>query len=165
MMVTTLNAADVEKMVQPLYFRFEEDFVRDSIRCIPMIVRFKLDATGIKLKLGQWSKFSGMERNSLATLTCDSPEETDAYRSYLKKLILLRTGQEATLLPIDENPAWADMDYILPEMLEQVAQLGRMLYPEQWQALSVLQRFALVKLCRPGHENRNFPIALKEFGL
>ncbi|NVN38861.1 nitrate reductase associated protein, partial [Komagataeibacter swingsii] len=29
--------------------------------------------------------------------------------------------------------------------------------------LSVLQRFALLKLTRPGHENQNFEPALREF--
>jgi hypothetical protein len=35
----------------------------------------------------------------------------------------------------------------------------------QWKDLNVLQRFALLKLTRPGHENKNFPKAMKEFGL
>jgi hypothetical protein len=29
----------VIESVMPEYFRFEEDFVEDNIRCIPMIVR------------------------------------------------------------------------------------------------------------------------------
>ncbi|WP_353849846.1 nitrate reductase associated protein, partial [Hydrotalea sp.] len=29
------------------YFQFEEDFVEENVRCIPMIVRFKMDAVGI----------------------------------------------------------------------------------------------------------------------
>jgi hypothetical protein len=32
-------------------------------------------------------------------------------------------------------------------------------------ALNELQRFALVKLSHPGHEHRNLPRALAEFGL
>ena len=36
---------------------------------------------------------------------------------------------------------------------------------EQWSALNPLQRFALIKLSRPSHENRNFLPALKEFNL
>jgi hypothetical protein len=36
---------------------------------------------------------------------------------------------------------------------------------DQWKSLSALQRFALLKLYRPGHENKNFKKALKEFGL
>jgi hypothetical protein len=34
-----------------------------------------------------------------------------------------------------------------------------------WQQLNELQRFALVKLSHPGHEHRNLPAALREFGL
>ncbi len=34
---------------------------------------------------------------------------------------------------------------------------------EQWQKLPPSQRFALIKLSRPGHENLNFYPALKEF--
>jgi hypothetical protein len=34
-----------------------------------------------------------------------------------------------------------------------------------WQHLNELQRFALVKLSHPGHEHRNLPAALREFGL
>jgi len=50
--------------------------------------------------------------------------------------------------------------------LQQQAQLiGSEISIGQWRNLYLLQRFALLKLCRPGHENRNFPIAMKEFGL
>ncbi|MEM6714613.1 MAG: nitrate reductase associated protein, partial [Cyanobacteria bacterium P01_C01_bin.147] len=35
----------------------------------------------------------------------------------------------------------------------------------QWADLSPLARFALCKLSRPGHENRNFLSALYEFNL
>jgi len=36
---------------------------------------------------------------------------------------------------------------------------------EDWARLDELQRFALVKLSHPGHEHRNLPRALQEFGL
>ena len=39
------------------YFLFEEDFIEKNVRCIPMIVRYKLDTVGIKLQLSQWSRF------------------------------------------------------------------------------------------------------------
>jgi hypothetical protein len=35
----------------------------------------------------------------------------------------------------------------------------------QWRELTNLQRFALIKLSRPGHESKNFIKALKEFGI
>ena len=57
------------------YFQFEKDFMEDGIRCIPMMVRFKLDACGIKLKLKEWSKFSPDEKNMLCEMDCDKPIE------------------------------------------------------------------------------------------
>ncbi len=48
------------------YFRFEEDFVEDGVCRIPMTVRFKLDACGIKLKLEHWTRFTPKERGRLA---------------------------------------------------------------------------------------------------
>ncbi|MGL4882951.1 MAG: nitrate reductase associated protein, partial [Waterburya sp.] len=35
----------------------------------------------------------------------------------------------------------------------------------QWLHLSAAQRFALIKLSRPSHENKNFLPALQEFGI
>ncbi|RYZ55838.1 MAG: hypothetical protein EOP49_01985 [Sphingobacteriales bacterium] len=52
------------------HFKFEEDFMEDGIRCIPMIVRFKLDLAGIKLKLAEWCRFSVDERATLTGLPC-----------------------------------------------------------------------------------------------
>ena len=57
------------------YFNFEEDFVEKNIRCIPMIVRFKMDKAGIKLKLAEWSKFNAGERIELAVKPCRHENE------------------------------------------------------------------------------------------
>ena len=56
-------------------FDFETDFMENNIRCIPMIVRFKLDAIGIKLKLAEWSRFTVEERTRLTEKSCITPEE------------------------------------------------------------------------------------------
>ena len=54
------------------YFNFEEDFVEENVRCIPMIVRFKMDKAGIKLKLAEWSKFKTEEKIELAVKNCNT---------------------------------------------------------------------------------------------
>ena len=146
------------------YFRFESDFVEQHLRCIPMIVRFKLDACGVKLKLAEWSRFQEKERKILATMPCSSQEEIDQYRSFLKLLILTRTGNAASLCQIEEFPAWADTTQVLPSLSAIAIDTGFSISLSQWTALNNLQRFALIKLCRPGHENANFPRAMKEFG-
>lgn len=146
-------------------FFFEADFVEDNIRCIPMIVRFKLDLAGIKLKLAEWSRFEAEERKQLSVLPCVSKEEKDEYKNYLQFLVRWRTGNEASILSIDADPLWLKHDIVPDVIITQAAQFGWTLTPDQWNRLSYLQRFALIKLSKPGHENRNFPRAFTEFGL
>ena len=148
-----------------VFFEFEEDFVVDNIRCIPMMVRFKLDACGIKLKLSEWSKMAIEERNTLVEMPCSATADILQYRNYLRQLVVKRTGNEATDLPAEKNPAWANMDGLSAMLSEKLQEFNWYISLRQWRALSNLQRFVLVKLCRPGHENENFPKAFKEFGL
>ncbi len=153
----------IKTMIQ--YFKFDEDFVAENIRCIPMIARFKLDACGIKLKLKEWSIMNEEERENLSEYACDTVDEIRSYRQYVKTLILYRTGEEAQDIEVEKEPAWAN-DNKVPELVQQkLSSLNFHLEPGKWEQLSVLQRFVLVKLSRPSHENRNFPIAMKEFGL
>jgi len=147
------------------YFRFEEDFMEDNIRCIPMIVRYKLDAIGIKLKLKEWSKMTYDERTFLAEHPVESDSDIKEYKQHLEKLILEHTGGEATLLAMDVNPAWHNTSKLPDEVNEKLNELELALSIAQWRDLTTLQRFVLLKLSRPGHENRNFPIAMREFGL
>lgn len=147
------------------YFDFEEDFVEENIRCIPMIVRFKLDKAGIKLKLAEWAKLNTEEKLQLALMPFDSNEEIRNYREWLTERIRLRTGNEATALPVEEHPAWQNRHRIPDELAAECRKRGKTITEDQWRSLTDLQRFALLKLSRPGHENRNLPIALKEFGI
>ncbi|MEO6720564.1 MAG: nitrate reductase associated protein [Ferruginibacter sp.] len=147
------------------HFKFEEDFVEDNVRCIPMIVRFKLDAVGIKLKLAEWSRLHTNERSMLAQEPCSTPVEKIMYLNNLRSLVRLRTGNEATGLAIDKEPSWANLKRIEPALQDKAKEHNWHITLEQWKSLNNLQRFALLKLFRPGHENKNFPKAMVEFGL
>jgi hypothetical protein len=149
-------------MATAMYFRFEEDFVEEGIRCIPMIVRFKLDRCGIKLKLAEWSRMNEHERQYLAEQPCVSKDDVLVYRSWLQRTVFERTGSQATNLEVDQCPLWTN-DSIPVVVREKLSDIHAGLSDIQWRAFTDLQRFALVKLSRPGHENRNFPLALKEF--
>ena len=147
------------------YFDFEEDFIEENVRCIPMIVRFKLDAAGIKLKLNEWSKFSSADRITLALMPAATPAEVGDYFKFLTNLIESATRKKATPIAVDRNPAWGNLEEI-PQLLRQLSEDHSLaITVPQWSRLTDLQRFALLKLCRPGHENKNFPKALLEFGL
>lgn len=146
------------------FFQFEADFV-DSLRCIPMQVRLKLDTCGIKLKLPQWHRFEPQERQALVDLPCSNEQEAQAYRELLQRLVLERVGVPATDLPVETNPAWLNTATVPINMQQKAEELGVKITLGQWIALSPEQRFALIKLSRSSHENENFLPALKEFHL
>ncbi|WP_052273503.1 nitrate reductase associated protein [Flavihumibacter solisilvae] len=147
------------------YFRFESDFVEENIRCIPMTVRLKLDLAGIKLSLAAWSRCTVEERYALATLQCYLPAEKRFYRQLLVTIILRTTGEAPVEIPVDTDPPWDNCQVIPSSLQDHVKLYGLVIDKRSWSRLTRLQRFALLKLCRPGHENRNFPLAIKEFGL
>lgn len=143
-------------------FDFEADFTAD-LRCIPMAVRRKLDLAGVKLKLVHWHGLDPDERQRLLAWA-DDPEAIDALRRWLlERSQTLPQGPAATLEPA-AGCDWQQGETV-PERLRQACdQLGLHLRPDLWASLSELQRFALVKLSHPGHEHRNLPRALAEFG-
>ncbi|BAZ28032.1 hypothetical protein NIES4074_04630 [Cylindrospermum sp. NIES-4074] len=146
------------------FFEFEADFV-DSLRCIPMQVRCKLDTCGIKLKLSDWNQITQAERKALVELPCTTQTDIQSYQEYLQQLILERTGTPAAKLPIESAPAWLNSATVPTSLQEKAQEINITLTPQKWAALTPLQRFALIKLSRPGHENQNFPKAMKEFNL
>jgi hypothetical protein len=146
------------------YFQFEADFV-GTLQCIPMLVRMKLDNCGVKLKLAHWNQFSQAERETLVNLPCTTPNQCQTYRKWLQNLIIAKTGQAAKELAIESNPLWLNETNV-PDSVQTKAQEHHVsLSLEQWSNLSPAQRFALIKLSRPSHENKNFIPALQEFGI
>ena len=146
------------------FFQFEADFV-GSLQCIPMLVRMKLDNCGVKLKLAHWNKFSQAERQTLVNLPCNTDSERQIYRDYLQNLVTAKTGKPASELAIDPNPPWLETTAIPDAVSSKAKSCQVQISLEQWLNLSPAQRFALIKLSRPSHENQNFMPALREFNL
>ena len=148
------------------YFNFETDFIEDNIRCIPMVVRFKLDIVRIKLKLSEWVKFSNPERLALAQMPCEKERDIEAYHDFLSSIITNHTKQNATFL-IDEklDLTWKNLDEIpIPIKQNAMSHQCKISIP-QWRQLADIERFALVKLSTSSHESHNFIHAIQEFNL
>ncbi|NJK60017.1 MAG: nitrate reductase maturation protein NarM [Oscillatoriales cyanobacterium SM2_1_8] len=145
-------------------FAFEADFAT-SLRCIPMGVRYNLDRCGVKLKLQHWLAFDVRpDRQVLVDLPCADPAEVAAYRDRLYDLVAATGLPAPAALPVPEVWPWEVAT--LPEEIAAKAQgMGLTVRGDRWVHLSPLARFALLKLCRPSHENANFVPALREFGL
>ncbi len=159
-----LNMGKEPEIRSLFYFEFEKQFMEDGIRCIPMIVRYKLDMVAIKLSLAAWCKFSMNERFLLSTLPTESIDEMTRYDSILSLLIWNYTA----CIPqrMSENYGLPAMDKdVFDQVQSRCKQYDKILTWSEWLALTDLERFTLSKLLKPGHESKNFLPALKEFGL
>jgi hypothetical protein len=146
------------------FFEFEAEFVA-SLRCIPMQVRYKLDTCGIKLKLQHWNSFSTIQRQRLIDFPCFTVAEIQIYREDLRSQVFQSFNIYPNDLPIDEHPQWMQIEAIPISVLDHAQELEVAITVSQWQKLTPLQRFALIKLSTSNHENNNFLPAIKEFGL
>ena len=125
----------------------------------------KLDTCGVKLKLTHWHQFTQQERQTLVEIPCVTEAEARAYRQFLQRLVTEKTGQPAKELAIDPHPPWLNPEIIPDDVRAKAVELGITISASQWAKLTPSQRFALIKLSRPSHENRNFLPALQEFGI
>ena len=144
------------------FFKFEADFV-EALRCIPMQVRLKLDTCGIKLKLQDWNHFTQVERQTLVELPCLTNPEVIEYREQLNQVLIKHTGKCGTDLALDPNPPWMDTATIPESVTAKAQEFDLTITLAQWMALGAIERFALIKLSRSSHENKNFLPALQEF--
>ncbi|MBF0852333.1 MULTISPECIES: nitrate reductase associated protein [Gluconobacter] len=146
-------------------FGFERDFA-DTLRCIPMSVRMKLDECGIKLSLRQWSRFNYKDRYELCYRSTESDVDKQHYRQFLKELIRARSNEEPVFLATPQPTEWKDGHSVPTCLQKQILEKNLSpVSPQKWATLTPLQRFSLIKLCRSGHENHNLPAALREFTL
>jgi len=153
------DLAAATRRLSPI-FAFESDFA-GSLRCIPMAVRLKLDLSGIKLSLRQWSQFTRDDRAALLT-----EPDLATFTRIVETLVATKTDEPLKPLPAAEAADWEDTAQV-PAAVSGFAQEQGVAAPSktQWATLSRLQRFTLLKLSRAHHDNINFLPALREFGL
>ena len=141
-------------------FEFEDEFIGD-LRCIPLCVRRKLDLIGLKLKLQHWQ---GLSHNDKRKIVCwsDSIEELDELKSYLINKTIYSTLGQAKEIVISKDEPWLLSDKVPNSITVEANKFKFHITDNIWSNLSELERFALCKLTRPGHEHRNLIKAFKE---
>lgn len=141
-------------------FAFEQDFI-GNWRCIPLCVRRKLDLSGVKLKLNHWLALTQDQRQQLV----DWPDTTDALlqlRDHLRQCTAsMPDGRAKDLDPVTEAP-WQQVDQLPEEVADAAVARGVELTSTHWREIRELDRFALCKLVRPGHDHHNLAAAFNE---
>jgi hypothetical protein len=143
-------------------FKFEDE-IHQSLSCVPMAARRKLDKAGIKISLEQWQALGRGERLAICHLPVESAEECDAVRIFIEETIRHRCGSEIKTLSEEVRRA-ADPPATPPaKLVENARTEGVRLEQSQWDGLDDDERYALMKLGGGAERSHNFGAALREF--
>jgi hypothetical protein len=143
-------------------FKFEDE-MHESLQCVPMAVRRKLDRVGLKVGLEQWKALDRGERLAICHIPADSGEECDALAVFIREAMMRRFGVEPKRLS-DSARASAEPPASPPDKLVAHArEAGSDLSASVWTRLDSDERFALLKMGDVAQASHNLAAALKEF--
>ena len=141
-------------------FAFESDFI-GNWRCIPLCVRRKLDLIGVKLKLSHWLELSQDQRQELVEWP-DQPPALEQLSTQLFRWTSTMVDGQARAIPPAQAEPWQEANEVPVEVERAARERGVPLNVDQWRQLGELERFALCKLARPGHDHQNLDAAFSE---
>jgi hypothetical protein len=143
-------------------FKFEAD-IYESLKCLPMAARRKLDALGIKIHLAQWEQFGRGERLMICHAPANTEEERCALRTFIEEVTIARTGSPATVLPEEARQSAYPPAHPPLSLVHNARAFGVALDEGAWTALDDDQRYALIKLGDSEKPSHNLELALQEF--
>jgi len=145
-------------------FKFEDE-MHESLQCVPMAVRRKLDRVGLKIGLQQWKSLDRGERLAICHFPFDSAEECDALGVFIREAMERRLGVEPKCLT-DAQRASAEPPVSPPaRAVVHARTAGFDLNATTWSRLDGDERFALLKMGDAETPSHNLGAALKEFNV
>ena len=142
-------------------FQFEAE-IYESLYCVPMAARRKLDRIGLKVSLEQWQRLTRAEHLAICYMPADTPDECEALREVITEMIKSRCGSAPKELP-EESRLAASPPLAPPALLvERSREAGFELNGQRWLHLDEDERYALIKLGNEKTVSHNLPAALQE---
>src|SRR5262245_6278450 len=143
-------------------FQFEAE-VYQSLSCVPMQARRKLDAVGIKVHLAQWQQLGRGERLMICHAPAASPEERAALKLFIEEATMARAGSTPKELSEEVRRGATPPPAPPPRLIAHARDLGTDLTQDKWNKLDEDERYALVKLGDVERPSHNLKSALMEF--
>ncbi len=145
-------------------FSFEGN-VHQTLECVPLTVRRKLDLAELKISLRGWQALSMAERMALCHLPVDSAEEVQVYRDVLAGF----AARGATPLEPLGDPGVGLRPWNVGEppalVRDRLAQMSIALSTDTWAALDEESRYALLKMANPKRAPEKLRAVAVELGI
>ncbi len=143
-------------------FAFEAE-IYETLSCIPMAVRAKLDRAAVKIALEQWLALGMAERRWLCEHPTATAQEVESFAESVCRLVAQHSGAAPPRLSSEQQQS----AFANAQLQERVAANARLcgfeLDAAAWARLDDDERYALAKLGGGQRVRRNFAAALKEF--
>jgi hypothetical protein len=143
-------------------FQFEAD-IYETLNCVPMAVRRKLDRIGLKVGLDQWQALSRAERLAVCYLPAESQDESNVLREVLIEATKARFGSMPKDVSEEARREASPPPLAPPLLVLRSQELGYDLSEDIWQNLDDDERYALTKLGNGKTPSHNLQMALAEF--
>src|SRR5690349_6037564 len=142
-------------------FSFEAE-IYESLSCLPMAARRKLDRLGLKVSLEQWQQLSRAERLMICHAPASAPDECEVLGSFIHEATLARSGFPPTALSDQSRKAAESATEPPATLVANANALGVALTTREWNQLDDDERYALIKLGGVARPSHNFKAALDE---
>ena len=143
-------------------FKFEAE-IYESLACVPMQARRKLDAVGIQVHLAQWQQLGRGEHLMICHAPANSPEECAALKTFVEEATMSRAGSPPKQLSEEVRRGATPPTTPPQRLIAHARDLGTDLTQEKWNKLDEDERYALVKLGDVERPSHNLKSALAEF--
>jgi hypothetical protein len=145
-------------------FKFEDE-MHESLQCVPMAVRRKLDRVGLKIGLEQWKSLDRGERLAICHFPVDSAEETEGLSVFIREAMKRRFGVEPKTLTEAQRASAEPPSSPPGRVVANARAAGFDLSAGAWSQLDDDERFALLKMGDAETPSHNLAVALKEFSV
>jgi len=143
-------------------FSFEAE-IYQSLSCLPMAARRKLDRLGLKVSLDQWQGLSRGERLMICHAPASMPDECDALRLFIDEVAVARSGSAPRRLSDESRKEAEPPAEPPPALVGNANAVGVALGRRECERLDDDERYALIKLGGSARPSHNFKAALDEF--
>lgn len=142
-------------------FDFEAD-IYQSLSCLPMAARRKLDRLGLKIGLEQWQRFSRGERLMICHAPASMPDECDVLTLFINEVTAARSGSPPRALSAESRNEAEPPNLPPPSLVTNADAIGIAVTAQKWEGLDDDERYALIKLGCAERPSHNFKAALLE---
>jgi hypothetical protein len=141
-------------------FAFEKN-INNSLDCLPMSIKRKLDRVALKIGRDQWLGMKAEERKAIWNLPAETEQECETLILFIRKVL---AGHGTEPRPLSEMAVrLSEPPLEVPAAVtESAREVGFLLDQHKWSSLDDEQRYALTKLIDPGKRNKRMR-ALAEF--